>query len=226
MVNRSVREVRCSDVLERFQQDNKGMSFMTLTTSDVVTLHDIRQRWRNLRHDLARRQGRGFKYVMNYELHPKGHGWHIHAVFNRFVNIRGSGLESIQRFGFGRVNVKRVTSLGVSLYLSKHCLKAYRGVRETLHKGELARRLRLVNTSRGLPRLSDYVWKSDHLDKVKAFVSSPVTKEYFSRISWASRWQYAELSVLMGWTPAKLMSRLVDIKRRHAFLRTSADIRT
>lgn len=219
MVNRQVREIRCSDVLEKFSSTSNGrMSFMTLTTKDVVTLDEIRARWRNLRHHLARREGDGFKYVMNYELHPRGHGWHIHAVFNRFVNIRGRGLEDIQRFGFGRVNVKRVTSIGVSLYLSKHCLKAYRGVRESLQKGEFARRLRLVNTSRGLPTLSDYVWKSGHLSRVREFLSSKITREYFSRFSWARRWQYAEFCVLMDWTPVKLVRSLHDIEKRHRFL--------
>lgn len=215
MVNKEIREVRCSDVLDHFMKTSKGMCFMTLTTKDVCTLDEIRARWRNLRHDLARRGEVGFKYVMNYELHPKGHGWHIHAVFNRYVNLRGFGLQNIQRFGFGRVNVKKVTSLGVSLYLSKHCLKAYRGVRESLQKGESTRRLRLVNTSRGLPRLSDYSWQSDYLSKVRAFLSLQDTKTNFRRFKWSTRWQYGELCVLMGWSSVGLLRRLSLIRKHH-----------
>lgn len=145
MVSKLAREVRCTDVLRRFAEDNDGMCFLTLTTPDVVTIHQIRERWRNLRHDLVRRLGRDAKYVMNYELHPRGHGWHIHAVFNRYIPLRRGGLYRLRSFGFRMIRVEKVTTEGVALYLSKHCLKAYRGVSKQL-QGQ-SKRLRLVNCS-------------------------------------------------------------------------------
>ena len=166
MVGRAIREVRCDDVLAAFLQRNKGMCFMTLTTPDVVTIHEIRERWRHLRHYLVELYGSDTKYVMNYELHPKGHGWHIHSVWNRFVPLWDGNLKTIRRYGFGMVNVKKVTSKGVYQYLTKHCLKAYRGVKTQLNL-EGGKRLRLVNSSRGLPVLSDYRWSSPDLDKVR-----------------------------------------------------------
>lgn len=200
-VGKAIREVRCDDVLKFFSSHNKGMCFLTLTTPDVVTLEVIRQRWRNLRHHLARRLGSDAKFVMNFELHPRGHGWHVHSVWNRFVNLRGGGLADLRRFGFRMINVKRVDSVGVAGYLSKHCLKAYRGVRRQLREGDTPGRLRLVNTSRGLPRLSDYHWQSEFDSRVREWLKSRTTKAYIDRfnLSWRRRFQYAQLAVLMGW---------------------------
>lgn len=216
MVSRSIREQRCEDVLKFFSEHNRGMAFMTFTTPDVVNLFEIRKRWRSLRHYLQEREGEGFKYVMNYELHPKGHGWHIHAVFNRYVNLRKGGLEKLRRYGFRMISVKKVTTVGVSLYLSKHCLKAYRGVRENLQKGELARRLRLVNTSRGLARLCDYKWTSSYFLQVQDFVKSPLVKDYFRRVPWKSRFLLSEVCVLNGWSPQCLVDYFAERRRLHA----------
>lgn len=206
MITKLVRETRCQDVLKYFQDNNKGLCFMSLTTPDVVTLDKIRERWRSLRHYLQELHGKGFKYVMNYELHPGGHGWHVHAVFNQYVNLRRGGLAKIRSYGFGSIDVQKVTSLGVANYLSKHALKAYRGVR----KGVISSggRLRLVNTSRGLPRLSDYHWESAFADRVRAFISSPEFKNAFGDGYKPYKYRYAHLCVLMGWTVRDLQNHL------------------
>lgn len=202
MVSKMARQVRCSDVLARFSKDNQGMCFMTFTTKDVVTIHQIRERWRNLRHFLIEREGKGIKYVMNYELHPKGHGWHIHAVFNRYINLRAGGLYRLRRYGFNIINVKRVDSLGVAEYLSKHCLKAYRGCSKAL-QGQ-SKRLRLVNCSRGLPVLSDYRWRSAFNDSVRLYLRRPFFQSAFKGFSFSSRYNYAQFAVLNGWTVQQL----------------------
>ena len=198
MVGKQIREVRCDDVLRYFVKNNKGMCFLTLTTPDVVTLDQIRLRWRNLRHYLVEREGDGFKYVMNYELHPRGHGWHIHGVFNRYINLRGEGLFQLRRYGFRMISVEKVTSLGVSQYLTKHCLKAYRGVRQKMREGDFSKRLRLVNTSRGLPKLSDYHWQSVYCERIKALLKSRHFGAEFDRLSWRKKYMAAEFSVLFG----------------------------
>jgi len=162
--NREIRSVRCEDLLKELVKSGSCV-FFTLTTPDVVDYEEIRRRWRLLRHDLVRRLGRGVKYVMNYEIHPKGHGWHIHGVFNIFVSLRRF-LPLIRKYGFGRVDFRRVTSVGVAEYLTKHCLKAYRGVKRQC--STCGRRLRLVNTSRGLPKLDDYFYRSTWLDDFRS----------------------------------------------------------
>lgn len=210
MVGKQIREVRCDDVLRYFVRNNLGMCFLTLTTPDVVTLDQIRQRWRDLRHYLVEREGEGFKYVMNYELHPKGHGWHIHGVFNRYINLRGEGLQQLRRYGFRMISVKKVTSLGVSQYLTKHCLKAYRGVRRSMREDDLSKRLRLVNTSRGLPKLSDYHWQSAYNEKVKEVLKSRLFGSAFERLPWRKKYMAAEFSVLFGVSAVKA-SRLLGL---------------
>ena len=60
---------------------------------------------------------------MNFELHPGGHGWHVHSVFSAFIPIR-LFLGKIRSFGFGRVDVRNVDSRGVSEYLYKARLES------------------------------------------------------------------------------------------------------
>lgn len=165
MVSRLIKSVRCEDVLNAFMDGAKGCVFFTLTTPDVVDIYEIRKRWRKVRHYLVEKYP-GVKYVMNYEIHPKGHGWHIHSVWNCFIPLRAV-LGKLSDCGFGRVDIRRVNTKGVSDYLTKHALKAYRGVSKKEMERNPSFRLRLVNASRGLPVLSDYGWKSDLKEEVR-----------------------------------------------------------
>ena len=166
MVSKAIKEVRCSDVLDAFMSGSKGCVFLTMTTPDVVDIYEIRCRWRRVRHFLVERFP-GVKYVMNFEIHPKGHGWHVHSVWNRYIPLIAV-LDKFHQDGFGRVDIRRVNSKGVSDYLTKHALKAYRGVSNAEIKRNPSFRLRLVNASRGLPVLSDYHYESDFKRDVKA----------------------------------------------------------
>lgn len=158
MVGKEIRSIRCDDTIKKLMF--KKCVFLTLTTPDVCDYVDIRERWRNLRHWLVRRLGKP-SYIMNYEIHPKGHGWHIHAVFTCYIDLK-KHLRKIRSFGFGRVDVRMVTTRFVSEYLTKHALKLYRGVKKYQRTKDFAR-MRLMNQSRGLPCLSDYSYYSDYL---------------------------------------------------------------
>lgn len=163
MVGKEKREYRASDSLKKMTL--RKCVFLTLTTRDVVSYSEIRQRWRNLRHWLIRRLGRPL-YVMNYEVHPSGHGWHIHVVIQSYVDLK-LYLGKIQSFGFGRVNVRPITNLGIADYLTKHCMKPYRGSgKSSFSMGEYTR-CRLINQSRGLPCLADYHYSSDYIEKLR-----------------------------------------------------------
>lgn len=166
MVTNEIRKVRCRAVLDQFLSSSRGCVFFTLTTPDVVDLEEIRARWRGLRHWLSRMLGKDVKYVMNYEVHPLGHGWHIHSVWNCYIDLR-KHLKKIQSFGFGRVDVRKVDSVGVSEYLTKHALKAY-AKRCKCENG--VKRARLVNASRKLPVLSDWHYDSEWLRQEKHFL--------------------------------------------------------
>ena len=167
MVGKIVKKTRCDDALSCLASSGRAV-FFTLTTADVVDLQEIRARWRGLRHWLCRRL-KSPHYVMNYELHPLGHGWHIHSVWNCFIPLR-EFRSKISEFGFGRCDVRRVSRKGLGEYLTKHAMKAYRGISIKSSVDGSPVRLRLVNTSRGLPRLSDYTWISPFDDASRALI--------------------------------------------------------
>lgn len=192
MVGKAKKEARCDDVISILSKDGNAV-FFTLTTPDSVDYHEIRRRWRVFRHDLLRSlrtklpKGAKIQYVMNFEAHPgylqkvvakdtfeeriirgdgNSHGWHIHGVINAFVSIK-EYRPLLDSCGFGRCDFRRVTSAGVSDYLTKHALKAYRGLSKKERGKYPSSRLRLVNASRGLPALDSYVWHSPHWDGVR-----------------------------------------------------------
>lgn len=212
MVSRFIRQCRCEDLIDSFLCGDKRRScvFFTLTTADVVDLNEIRGRWRSLRHFLVEKMGKGAKYVMNYELHPKGHGWHIHSVWNRFIDLR-QNLLKIQSFGFGRVDVRRVYKRGVALYLTKHCLKSYRRLSK---RDDSFARLRLVNCSRGLPCLSDYHWESELITDTRRFLE--LCKKYgypqFNKLPFFLQWKICEFAVMVGCVfPSQVAKKATEI---------------
>lgn len=162
-IQKEIKEIRADDALSVLSRGSCPV-FFTLTTPDIVDAQEIRHRWRCLRNWMIRKLGNP-QYIMNYEIHPQGHGWHIHAVFDCFIPL-SQFLPKIHSFGFGRVDVRRVTTLDIARYLTKHCLKAYRGIK--IKQSIISRgfRLRLINTSRGLPSLTSYSIKSEFRDTV------------------------------------------------------------
>ena len=102
----TIRKIRAADTLDELIKNK--CYFMTLTTRDVVSYYEIRERWRNLRHWFVRRLK--CRYIQNFELHPWGHGWHIHVVIDNFIPLK-KHLKKIQSFGFGRVDIRRVEGI-------------------------------------------------------------------------------------------------------------------
>lgn len=182
----SKRKLRARDALSVLVKGGNA-TFFTLTTPDVVDYAEISSRWRKLRLYLLqdmRRKGLKPQYVMNFERHPGylqkvvnkdtldesvirsdgvPHGWHIHGVMNCRIDL-SRYLWYMRDCGFGRVDVRRVTTDGVAEYLTKHALKAYRGISKKERQKSGVERVRLVCTSRGLPALSDYRAHSPHLE--------------------------------------------------------------
>lgn len=183
----SKKKIRAHDALNILMKGGKA-TFFTFTTPDVVDFSEISSRWREFRKwflQYLRRNGLEPEYVMNFERHPgylqkvvnkdtfdefvirsdgNPHGWHIHGVFSCRFPMRSWFLDRLSRFGFGRVDVRKVTSEGVSEYLTKHALKAYRGISKRERAKCGVERVRLVCTSRGLPALHDYKSHSPHLE--------------------------------------------------------------
>lgn len=163
-IKQKIRLDNCVEYLLKKQQ----CYFWTFTTVDVVDYRTIADRWRKLRNYLNVKYD-GFLYVQNFEIHPKGHGWHIHMLCNVFLNLRDKRLFAlIKRYGFGRINVERVKTKSVSDYFSKHAIKAYRYHRTLEGK---SKRYRLVNVSKKFQfPLKDYQWQSPKLEKQKIII--------------------------------------------------------
>lgn len=224
--HKSKRKRRCDDALLQLTKEGHA-TFFTLTTPDVVDYATIAKRWAKLRLYMLqdmRRRGLHPQYVMNFERHPGylqkvvnkdtfeecvirsdgiPHGWHIHGVMSVFIDLKRY-LGAMHAYGFGRVDVRPVTTTGVADYLTKHALKAYRGISRREREKSGVQRLRLVSTSRGLPALSDYVSTSSHLEISRYLMALQVAdvKRAGDKLSNAIvLWKRAEVAALLYGTP-------------------------
>lgn len=230
------------DALKRLSESGEAV-FFTLTTPDVVDYHTIRARWCKLRHALLRSlrtqygKGRSVLYVMNYEKHPGylqkvvyhpkcgeivirsdgiSHGWHIHGVINCFVSLE-KFLPLVHCCGFGRTDVRRVTSKGIATYLTKHALKAYTGLSRKEREKYKGQRMRLVNASRGLPALNEYSYTSSLLTameplKLEQRESEMALRPFpnLHRPDYRKIRQRAEVCALLGFTHIFQLVRFLD----------------
>lgn len=136
--------------LERVLSSFHDAVFLTLTTADVVSLAELRARWRKFRHDYLRHVGK-VAYVCVFEVHPMGHGFHIHVVFDRgFLPVQV--IRKYAHFaGFGRIHIERAFDLvRASQYLVKYLSKSIKHCRDIG-----VSRVRLINLSRGLLTLAE-----------------------------------------------------------------------
>lgn len=235
------KQMRCKDTLRLLMNDGHAV-FFTLTTPDEVDFGEIRRRWRILRHDLIRDLRKHNKheplFVMNYERHPgylqklvkddntvekvirsdgRPHGWHIHGVINCRIPLRRYRA-MLNRSGFGRVDVRRVNTMGVADYLTKHALKAYRGLSRLARARMECQRMRLVNVSRGLPALSEYVWRSDEIDRTRAVFRELVKDhkdDYGKIINPLKHWRIASVISLLRLSSIGDFQRLLEKLEKH-----------
>lgn len=237
---RTKKQIRCDDALGVLTSSGLA-TFFTLTTPDVVDYETIRARWRELRHDMVqdmRRRGLVPQYVMNYERHPGylqkvvkkdtpeehiirsdgiSHGWHIHGVISERIEL--SRYRSMfDHVGFGRVDVRPVTSKGVSDYLTKHALKAYRGISKRERSRSDVERLRLVNVSRGLPSLADYRTSSAYIEKCRYFMALQVAdiKHAGDKVSNAlALWKRSEVAAMFDGITDPRALYLLECERQY-----------
>lgn len=240
----SKRKIRANDALTILMKSGKCV-FFTLTTPDEVDYNTIRQRWRELRHELLRalraKDESKVDYIMNFEVHPSylqkevrlrdgslsirrsdghSHGWHIHGVINRFIPVKSFRL-LCYNCGFGRINLKRVNSAGVSEYLTKHALKAYRGYSRKERARLGVGRLRLVNTSRGLPALNSYLAISDFLASTRRIFkcAAQYEKDEFGIVRCPLQlWKLSQVAYLLGLNDLRyLRSKLDGIRAARSY---------
>lgn len=93
----------------------------TFTFRDVLTVKEASRRWSEFSKAAVRVCG--FKGVRVFELHPGGHGLHVHVIVGSFYWVRKiRGLASF--YGLGRVHVQRQG--GAAKYVTKYLWKAAR----------------------------------------------------------------------------------------------------
>ncbi len=84
--------------------------FWTFTVPREQSPRETAAMWRRLAWELKR--SLGFRGIRVFEMHPGGHGLHVHVVTDSFFDV--NEVRSISdRMGWGRVNVKRIRK-GVS----------------------------------------------------------------------------------------------------------------
>lgn len=83
---------------------SEELYFWTFTFPLVIHPKDGAGKWQDLCREL--RRSLGFRGVRVFELHPNGHGLHVHVVTPDFYNV--SEVRNISnRHGFGRIHVKQ-----------------------------------------------------------------------------------------------------------------------
>jgi hypothetical protein len=120
---------------EKLAASSKRMYFWTFTTPDEVSLEVLSKRWAAFRQQFARTTS--ICGLRVFERHQGGHGWHVHFVIPQYVDV-GLMRPMAEKYGFGRINAKRVRSSKKSTlqhYLGKYLTKDYKGVRDENIKG-------------------------------------------------------------------------------------------
>lgn len=139
------------------------LRFFTLTVPEHdLPLPLVSARWRDFANTRWwRRQKAKGDYVVVYEPHPSGHGWHIHVITNFFIPWQELALMA-RVVHFGHTDIRQVDS-GTALYCAKYLSKS-----KILKRFAGCPKLRIVNTSRGLVRLKDIEIHSPSIDFIKA----------------------------------------------------------
>jgi hypothetical protein len=100
--------------------ENGGLKFWTFTLPYEYHPYKAGQMWGDLCRELKR--SLGFSGVRVFELHPNGHGLHVHVVTNDFIRVEHVR-PICKRFGWGRVHVKKIGSEKAKNYLAKYLCK-------------------------------------------------------------------------------------------------------
>jgi len=138
----------CQFSLEALGRGRDTVYLWTFTSPDVVPVDVCSQRWALLQRDLVRSMG--VQGVRVYEMHPGGHGLHVHLVVRNRIDVTAVRALSYKH-GFGRINVVKIPA-SESAYVAKYLTKSRR-----------------VNVLKGV-RLWACIGKPDGASKVKDIV--------------------------------------------------------
>ena len=94
--------------------------FWTFTFKELLAVRETRKRWNHLL-TLVLREWPRLQGLRVFELHPEGHGLHVHVVTNQFIDVNRARQLAIHA-GWGRIHVRRMASEH-SGYLAKYLSK-------------------------------------------------------------------------------------------------------
>lgn len=125
----------CQASIKRLVSGGSSCYLWTLTVpEDGLPVREVSRRWHSFSVELVREFH--VSGVRVFELHPGGHGWHIHFVVpsgNRLPVRRVREIST--RLGFGRIHVKRIPA-EAAVYIAKYLGKGF-------NRGELGKGVRL-----------------------------------------------------------------------------------
>ena len=185
----------CATLME--QKDR--LRFFTLTVPEHdLPLRIVADRWRDF---VSTRWWRKLKrkgdYIVVYEPHPSGHGWHIHVITNFFVPWQELALMA-RVVHFGHTDIAAVDS-GCALYCAKYLSKS-----KILKRVTGAKNVRIVNVSRGLVRMKDIEVHSPSIDFIRA------NWQHLSGLPFIRRWHVGYLCWISNVMQITGLSPLAD----------------
>jgi hypothetical protein len=196
--------------------------FWTFTFREVHSLKKAMGRWNQFLTLLKRKLG--FRGVRVLELHEE-HGCHFHVITNHRFPIRKILVLS-ERYGFGRLDVRRVTDAAPAVsylckYLSKTRVRCLKRARLWSAFGKIERtRVRdvLVDTQK-VRLLRRIMGKPSVEDELNA-IDSPLiqTKRWRPERNFQRALQKAELAYLLSFDPEHLERQEIWQKVRFAGL--------
>jgi len=114
--NRKLSKFACERNCERLAEKGRLVYLWTFTTADAPEPKECAFRWKKAVSQLTR--SLDFFGVRVFEMHPSGHGMHVHLVTSRRFDVN-LVREITTRCGFGRINVKSIPA-SASKYVAKY----------------------------------------------------------------------------------------------------------
>jgi len=188
---RSRSEAAASMTLENLTEGCENVYLWTFTFSLATDRKAAAKAWNHFM-VLARQRGIDLRCVRVFEVHPGGHGIHIHFITPDFHHVnRVRPLAT--RAGFGRIDVQRITASRAS-YVLKYINKAIYGRTEAL-KG--AQRWRAIGRDR---KSWAQTVRGIHLDSLytRAWHWLKANHPKWMTIRWFEKRRLTERTVLNG----------------------------
>jgi len=204
--------------VRKMLRQNPKLYFWTFTLSEVHSLKAAMQLWNQFLTLLKRNLG--FRGVRVLELHEE-HGCHFHVITNRRFSIRKI-LSMCERYGVGRIDVRRITDAAQAIsyvckYLSKDRKRCLKGARLWSAFGKIER-----------TRVRDVLVDTPKVRLLRRIMGKPSVQDELNGIQPAKTWrgelnfhralQKAEIAYLLSFDPEYLERQEIWQKVRFAGL--------